>query len=119
MEDPKLRPKHEKRSTGSLALKVQLVITRLDFQDKTDGPFYRFYEVIMDAGGDFLSKITHHRDVTLFVPSNSAWNESYLDKIIADKEKLREILDLHLVTAKLPLEVIIRNNAKEVNFKSF
>lgn len=85
------------------------------FQEKVDGPLYRFHKIIIDAGGDFMERINRRgQGITLFAPSNAAWNESYLEGVLEDKPKLREILDLHLVETKLPMEVIIHNNANEV-----
>lgn len=84
-------------------------------QEKNDGPLYRFYKVIMDAGGDFIDRINRkHSGVTLFAPSNAAWSEMHLDQVMNDKKKLRQILDLHLVEMKLPMDVIMNNNNKEV-----
>ncbi|KAK6617553.1 hypothetical protein RUM44_005141 [Polyplax serrata] len=84
-------------------------------KEKNDGPLYRFYKVIMDAGGDFIDRINRkHSGVTLFAPSNAAWSEMHLDQVMNDKKKLRQILDLHLVEMKLPMDVIMNNNNKEL-----
>lgn len=40
-------------------------------QEKEDGPLFRFYETIMDFGGEFMQKVNSMKDVTLFAPSNN------------------------------------------------
>ncbi|XP_046418029.1 fasciclin-1 isoform X1 [Neodiprion fabricii] len=78
--------------------------------DKEDGPVYKFYEAIMDVGTDFLNDITRQRQVTLFAPSNAAWEDSSLQHIRQDKKRMLEILKLHYVREQLPLEKILKNN---------
>lgn len=51
-------------------------------QEKEDGPLFKFYEVIMDVGGEFMQTINSMRDVTLFAPSNEAWNRPEVRNII-------------------------------------
>ncbi|XP_046589461.1 fasciclin-1 isoform X2 [Neodiprion lecontei] len=80
------------------------------FKDKEDGPVYKFYEAIMDVGTDFLNDITRQRQVTLFAPSNAAWEDSSLQHIRQDKKRMLEILKLHYVREQLPLEKILKNN---------
>uniref|UniRef100_A0A1B6D4C3 FAS1 domain-containing protein n=1 Tax=Clastoptera arizonana TaxID=38151 RepID=A0A1B6D4C3_9HEMI len=82
--------------------------------DREDGPLYKFYEVIRDVDGDFMERITKMKDVTLFAPSNSAWRDSKLTNLLQDKSKIRDILNMHLVEEKLPLEKIIYYNKNEV-----
>lgn len=57
--------------------------------------------------------------MTLFAPNNEAWNEQYLNSVVKDQVKLKEILDLHLVETKLTVDNIISNNQKEVWFIFF
>jgi hypothetical protein len=52
-------------------------------QEKEDGPLFKFYEVIMDVGGEFMQAINSMRDVTLFAPSNEAWNRPEVRNILA------------------------------------
>lgn len=61
-----------------------------------------------------MNKINRLREVTLFAPNNDAWDEQYLNSILKDNVKLKEILDLHVVETKLTVDTIISNNAKEV-----
>ncbi|XP_077294817.1 fasciclin 1 Fas1 domain-containing isoform X2 [Arctopsyche grandis] len=83
-------------------------------QDREDGPLFKLYEVIMDLGGDFMQTMTRMRDLTLFAPSNEAWKDPTLNNIIRNKEKLQEILNLHVVRERLPLNKIIENNVHEL-----
>jgi fasciclin 1 len=58
------------------------IFSFLKMQEKEDGPLYKFYEVIMDTGGEFMQGINNLRDVTLLAPSNEAWNNPNLKNII-------------------------------------
>ncbi|XP_014367289.1 fasciclin-1 isoform X2 [Papilio machaon] len=84
--------------------------------EKEDGPLCKFYEVIMDLGenNQFLNELTLAKDITLFAPSNEAWNENSVQNIIRNHQKLREILKLHLVRERLPLDAIIHNNMNQI-----
>ncbi|XP_026298429.1 fasciclin-1 isoform X2 [Apis mellifera] len=86
------------------------------FKEKRDGPVYKFYEIIRDFGGDIMSTISHLRDVTLFAPSNAAFEEPGVQKILQDKERVKEMLNLHYVKDRLPIEKI---KNKSVNQKSY
>ncbi|XP_041970413.1 fasciclin-1 isoform X2 [Aricia agestis] len=83
--------------------------------EKEDGPLCKFYEVIMDLGenNQFLNELTMAKDITLFAPSNDAWNEISVQNIIRNHQKLMEILNLHLVRERLPLDAIIHNNMNQ------
>ncbi|XP_031368995.1 fasciclin-1 isoform X4 [Apis dorsata] len=85
-------------------------------EEKRDGPVYKFYEIIRDFGGDIMSTISHLRDVTLFAPSNAAFEEPGVQKILQDKERVKEMLNLHYVKDRLPIEKI---KNKSVNQKPF
>ncbi|XP_026298431.1 fasciclin-1 isoform X4 [Apis mellifera] len=85
-------------------------------EEKRDGPVYKFYEIIRDFGGDIMSTISHLRDVTLFAPSNAAFEEPGVQKILQDKERVKEMLNLHYVKDRLPIEKI---KNKSVNQKSY
>lgn len=82
-------------------------------QDKEDGPVYKFYEAIMDAEKEFMADITRQREVTLFAPSNAAWEEPSLQAIRQDKKRMLEILKLHYVRERLPLEKIVNKNKNQ------
>lgn len=53
-------------------------------QEKEDGPLCKFYEVIMDLGANnqYLNELTLAKDVTLFAPSNEAWNDISVQNIL-------------------------------------
>ncbi|CAH2071332.1 unnamed protein product, partial [Iphiclides podalirius] len=89
----------------------------IDFlKEKEDGPLCKFYEVILDLGehNQFLNELTLAKDITLFAPSNEAWNENSVQNIIRNHQRLREILNLHLVRERLPLDAIIHNNMNQL-----
>lgn len=83
-------------------------------EEKEDGPLYKFYEVIMDMGDEFMTKITNMKELTLFAPSNAAWSDSNINKLLSNRNKLREILNLHLVKERLPVDVILENNRNQL-----
>ncbi|XP_076766387.1 fasciclin 1 Fas1 domain-containing isoform X2 [Xylocopa sonorina] len=83
-------------------------------EEKKDGPVYKFYETIRDYGGEIMNTINRLRDVTLFAPSNAAFEEPGVQKILQNKERVKEILNLHYVKELLPLD---RIKNKSVNMK--
>jgi hypothetical protein len=82
-------------------------------QDQEDGPLFKFYNKIRDEGGDFMLEMTKLTDLTLFAPSNSAWDAANIDNLY-NRDKLREILNLHLVRERLPVEKIRDENVHQV-----
>ncbi|XP_059487719.1 fasciclin-1 isoform X2 [Neocloeon triangulifer] len=82
--------------------------------EKEDGPLNKLYEVIMDHGGEFMTQITNMKSLTLFAPSNAAWENANLNNILQTKDKVKEILRMHLVADKLPLEYILSQNIIQV-----
>ncbi|XP_046835790.1 fasciclin-1 isoform X2 [Vespa crabro] len=76
------------------------------FKEKEDGPVYKFYETIRDFGDDIMTTISRLHDVTLFAPSNAALEEPGVQHILQDKRRVKEILNLHYVKQRLPLEKI-------------
>lgn len=83
-------------------------------EDREDGPLHTFYYKIRDEGGDFMHIITKKKDLTLFAPSNQAWSTANIDNLY-NREKLREILNLHLVYERLTLEKIQEENMNQVS----
>nr|XP_050866123.1 fasciclin-1 isoform X4 [Vespula vulgaris] len=75
-------------------------------EEKEDGPVYKFYETIRDFGEDIMTTINRLHDVTLFAPSNAAFEEPGVQHILQDKRRVKEILNLHYVKQRLPLEKI-------------
>ncbi|XP_030025559.1 fasciclin-1 isoform X1 [Manduca sexta] len=92
------------------------VIDFLKGIEKEDGPLCKFYEVIMDLGANnqFYTELTLAKDITLFAPSNEAWAEFSVQNIIRNHQKLMEILNLHLVRERLPMDAIIHNNMNQI-----
>ncbi|XP_055716286.1 fasciclin-1-like isoform X2 [Phlebotomus papatasi] len=84
-------------------------------EDKDDGPLKKFYEVIMKVGSDFMQSINGMKNVTLFAPSNEAWATSNLDNLIKDTEKMRDILNLHIVKDRLTIDKIKKNNVNAIS----
>lgn len=54
----------------------------MHMQEKEDGPLFKFYEVIMDVGGEFMETVNTMKDITLFAPSNEAWKDPMVQNII-------------------------------------
>ncbi|XP_049869900.1 fasciclin-1 isoform X2 [Pectinophora gossypiella] len=89
----------------------------VDFlKEKEDGPLCKFYEVIMDLGtnNQFLVELSTGKDLTLFAPSNEAWNEFSVQNIMRNHPRLNEILKLHLVRERLPMDLILQNNLNQI-----
>lgn len=61
-----------------------------------------------------MSTISHLRDVTLFAPSNAAFEEPGVQKILQDKERVKEMLNLHYVKDRLPIEKIKNKSVNQV-----
>ncbi|XP_011341884.1 fasciclin-1 isoform X3 [Ooceraea biroi] len=83
--------------------------------EKEDGPVYKFYETIRDFGEDIMSNINRLRDVTLFAPSNAALEKPGVKQILQDKKRVKEILNLHYVMERLPLDIIKQKSVSELN----
>lgn len=90
-------------------------------QEKEEGPLSKFYQVIQDSGSigkDFLRAVNRGH-VTLFAPSNEAWDDGNLKNLIGNA-KLKDILEMHLIDdQKLSLNNIEENNRKNVIFFCF
>lgn len=63
-----------------------------------------------------MDRITKLQDITLFAPSNAAWEEEGVKHILQDKKRFREILNLHYVREKLPLDKIKQKSINQVSF---
>ncbi|KAK2584687.1 hypothetical protein KPH14_007026 [Odynerus spinipes] len=86
------------------------------FKEKEDGPVYKFYEIIRDFGDDIMTTISRLHDVTLFAPSNTALEEPGVQQILQDKRRVKEILNLHYVKERLPLEKIQNKSVSQKPF---
>lgn len=85
-------------------------------QEKEDGPLHKFFEVIMDSGGEFMRTVNELKDVTLFAPSNEAWNDPGVRSILQDKRKMASILNLHLVRYRVNVERLQQDSRQNVSF---
>lgn len=78
----------------------------------------KFYQVIQDSGDigkEFLRKIEKAHQITLFAPSNAAWEEDHLKDLIQDP-RMREIFNMHLLDdQRLPLAKIMDKIKNRVN----
>ncbi|KAF4520035.1 hypothetical protein B566_EDAN008322 [Ephemera danica] len=93
---------------------VDTTVTQF-LEEKEDGPLHKFYQTIMDHHGDFMTRINLMKELTLFAPSNQAWESPVLKNIIGNNNKMRDILNMHVVPKKLPLDRIISENIFEEN----
>lgn len=85
-------------------------------QEKEDGPLQKFFEVIMDSGGEFMRTVNEMRDVTLLAPSNEAWNDAGVRSILQDKQKMARILNLHLMRSRVNVEHLQQESRRGVSF---
>lgn len=87
-------------------------------EDKDEGPTSQFCQEIMDAGPvgkEFMRMIEHSQDMTLFAPSNKAWDDGNLKNMLRDQSRMKDILNMHLVPNKrLYMENIMDNNRRHV-----
>ena len=64
-----------------------------------------------------MSTIQRAHSITLFAPSNDAWDDNNLRNLLVDKSRIRDILNMHLVVDdRLYLDTIVENNKKQVLF---
>ncbi|XP_017464853.1 PREDICTED: fasciclin-1 isoform X4 [Rhagoletis zephyria] len=94
-------------------------------QDNENGALRKFYDVIMDNGGEVLTDISNLGEITILAPSNDAWEAKEVQNVIRNREKLRAILNMHIIKDKLNVERIRQKNANiiaqvpTVNNRSF
>lgn len=79
-------------------------------QDNENGALRKFYDVIMDNGGEVLTDISNLGEITILAPSNDAWEAKDVQNIIRNREKLRDILNMHIIKDKLNVERIRQKN---------
>ncbi|XP_017464845.1 PREDICTED: fasciclin-1 isoform X1 [Rhagoletis zephyria] len=93
--------------------------------DNENGALRKFYDVIMDNGGEVLTDISNLGEITILAPSNDAWEAKEVQNVIRNREKLRAILNMHIIKDKLNVERIRQKNANiiaqvpTVNNRSF
>ncbi|XP_054082130.1 fasciclin-1 isoform X4 [Zeugodacus cucurbitae] len=79
-------------------------------QDNENGALRKFYDVIMDNGGEVLTDISNLGEITILAPSNDAWEADNVKNLIRNREKLREILNMHIIKDKLNVDRIRQKN---------
>lgn len=83
-------------------------------EEKEDGPLYKFYELIDDYAPDFFKTMQNMQQMTLFAPSNEALSHPIVGNFIRNRDKLREILNLHLVRDSVTTDKIRKNNQNQI-----
>ncbi|XP_034488533.1 fasciclin-1 isoform X2 [Drosophila innubila] len=79
-----------------------------------NGALRKFYEVIMDAGGEVLDGIAKMSEVTILAPSNEAWNVSSIDNIVRDRKRIVDIIKMHIIRDRLNVGKIRQKNANMI-----
>ncbi|KAL9692754.1 hypothetical protein quinque_005539 [Culex quinquefasciatus] len=80
---------------------------------KRTAPLYKFYELIADYAPDFFKTMANMQQMTLFAPSNEALSHPIVGNFIRNRDKLREILNLHLVRDSVTTDKIRKNNQNQ------
>lgn len=62
-----------------------------------------------------MQRVNSMKDITLFAPTNEAWNDPVVQNIIRDKARMRDILNLHVVKNRMNIESIRQGNIHTVN----
>ncbi|KAH8246912.1 hypothetical protein KR032_003166 [Drosophila birchii] len=90
---------------------IDTTVTQFLQENAENGALRKFYEVIMDNGGAVLDDINNLSEVTILAPSNEAWNSSNINNILRDRNKMRQILNMHIIKDRLNVEKIRQKNA--------
>lgn len=83
-------------------------------EEKEDGPLYKFYELIADYAPEFFKTMQNMQQMTLFAPSNEALSHPIVSNFIRNRDKLRDILNLHLVRDSVTTDKIRKNNQNQI-----
>ena len=81
-------------------------------QEQRNGILYEFYRIMKDFATNFMEGITGAGELTLLAPSNEAFRrlgEKNLNALLANQQKLTEILHLHVIRRRLSSDEIIQN----------
>lgn len=54
-------------------------------------------------------------NITLFAPSNAAWEVPEVKEVLKDSKRIGDILNLHLVREPLPMELIKQKSGRLVS----
>ncbi|XP_065580845.1 fasciclin-1-like isoform X1 [Artemia franciscana] len=87
-------------------------------KEERNGRLQEFYKVVKDYAPDFMEEITRAGELTLFAPSNDAFinaDQDILSRLLANSEKLREVLQLHLVRRRVSSDDIELRTVVEVD----
>ncbi|XP_039231041.1 fasciclin-1 isoform X15 [Drosophila yakuba] len=90
---------------------IDTTVTQFLQENAENGALRKFYEVIMDNGGAVLDDINSLTEVTILAPSNEAWNSSNIDNVLRDRNRMRQILNMHIIKDRLNVDKIKEKNA--------
>ncbi|KMZ03132.1 uncharacterized protein Dsimw501_GD19117, isoform N [Drosophila simulans] len=90
---------------------IDTTVTQFLQENAENGALRKFYEVIMDNGGAVLDDINSLTEVTILAPSNEAWNSSNINNVLRDRNKIRQILNMHIIKDRLNVDKIRQKNA--------
>ncbi|XP_052836698.1 fasciclin-1 isoform X12 [Drosophila gunungcola] len=90
---------------------IDTTVTQFLQENAENGALRKFYEVIMDNGGAVLDDINNLSEVTILAPSNEAWNSSNINNVLRDRNKMRQILNMHIIKDRLNVDKIRQKNA--------
>ncbi|KQS38916.1 uncharacterized protein Dere_GG21753, isoform G [Drosophila erecta] len=90
---------------------IDTTVTQFLQENAENGALRKFYEVIMDNGGAVLDDINSLTEVTILAPSNEAWNSSNINNVLRDRNKMRQILNMHIIKDRLNVDKIRQKNA--------
>nr|XP_022909575.1 fasciclin-1-like [Onthophagus taurus] len=69
-------------------------------KEKEDGPLSKFCQEIFHSevlGKEFMNVIERSKQITLFAPTNAAWDESNLQNLLKEGSKIKDVLTMHLI----------------------
>ncbi|XP_071523203.1 fasciclin-1 isoform X3 [Panulirus ornatus] len=81
------------------------------------GQLNKFHHLIHEHYNDLLNKLFMEEELTLFAPSNEAFkfvNEERLNQLIANRDELRKLLELHVVKHRLTTDEIVNRSTREI-----
>uniref|UniRef100_A0A1I8PTQ3 FAS1 domain-containing protein n=1 Tax=Stomoxys calcitrans TaxID=35570 RepID=A0A1I8PTQ3_STOCA len=89
---------------------VDTTVTEFLQSFKEHGALKAFFDTIMSNGGYVLNDIKNYTKVTILAPSNEAWENPALANIRNNTERMREILNMHIIRDPLNIENIKQKN---------
>ncbi|XP_050421905.1 fasciclin-1 isoform X2 [Adelges cooleyi] len=82
-------------------------------EDRDESVLHRFYEEIMNTGGDFMDALAAMPNVTLFAPSNAAFNDPSIQASLTNRTYIKSLLKLHIVNRRLSVDDIISESIEK------